>query len=198
MGDLANGTTSFPSPITRGASWDVELERAITAAVGDEVRGVFELRGFGAKSCNGPPGCNIWRDPRWGRAYESYSESPFLVARLAEAAVVGLQHGAVGEPTTKYLKAAAGARHLGVYSMECSVDPSLPPGVNNSNVYPHCGVDRSGFNANVDDVDLHETYMVGYRAAVAAGVSTVMCSTNSFRGVPACASGGLLNRLLNA
>ena len=64
VGDLESGTTAFPSPITRGASWDVELEREITSAVGDEVRGVFDLKGFGAKSCNGPPGCNLWRDPR--------------------------------------------------------------------------------------------------------------------------------------
>jgi hypothetical protein len=57
-------TTSFPSPITRGATWDVDLEREVTSAVADEVRGVFAVKGFGAKSCNGPPGCNVWRDPR--------------------------------------------------------------------------------------------------------------------------------------
>jgi beta-glucosidase len=192
-------TTAFPSPITRGASWDAALERRITSAVGDEVRGVFAERGFGAKSCNGPPGCNIWRDPRWGRAYESYSEEPLVIAKLAAAAVLGLQTGVESERASAasgYLKAAAGARHLGVYSLECTVDPMAPAGPNNTNVYPHCGVDRSGFNSDVDDIDLHEVYMPGYKAAVEANVSTVMCSTNSFRGIPACANGGLLTDLL--
>jgi beta-glucosidase len=192
-------TTAFPSPITRGASWDAPLERRITSAVGDEVRGVFAVRGFGAKSCNGPPGCNVWRDPRWGRAYESYSEEPLVIAKLAAAAVLGLQKGLESERASAasgYLKAAAGARHLGVYSLECTVDPMAPAGPNNTNLYPHCGVDRSGFNADVDDIDLHEIYMPGYRAAVEANVSTVMCSTNSFRGTPACANGVLLKDLL--
>lgn len=47
-------TTSFPSPITRGATFDADLERQLTSAVGDEVRGLFAAKGVGAKSCNGP------------------------------------------------------------------------------------------------------------------------------------------------
>lgn len=189
-------TTSFPSPITRGATFDADLERQLTSAVGDEVRGLFAAKGVGAKSCNGPPGCNLWRDPRWGRNYESYSEDPFLVSMMAVAAVEGLQKG-YNEPPTKYLKMEAGARHLGVYSMECYPNPSLPAdSPNNTNQYPFCGLDRSGFNAVVDDVDLHETYLPGYKAAVAAGVSSIMCSTNSYNGVPACANDKLLNQLV--
>jgi hypothetical protein len=119
-----------------------------------------------------------------------------MIAKLAAAAVDGLQKGRIDEAATPYLKAAAGARHLGVYSLECYPNPDLPRSANNSNIYPHCGLDRSGFNSVVDDVDLHETYLPGYKSAVAAGVSTVMCSTNSFQGVPACASDKLLNQIL--
>ena len=34
--DIRN-TTAFPSPVTRGASWDVDLERAVASAVASEV-----------------------------------------------------------------------------------------------------------------------------------------------------------------
>ena len=34
---------------------------------------------------------DVLRDPRWGRSEECYSEDPYLSARMAEAAVIGMQ-----------------------------------------------------------------------------------------------------------
>ena len=45
---------------------------------------------YGCGSClNVDVGCAA--DPRWGRSEECYSEDPYLSARMAEAAVIGMQ-----------------------------------------------------------------------------------------------------------
>ena len=77
-----------------------------------------------------------------------------------------------------YLKIMAVPKHLGAYSLECF----NPTG--GDNTYPHCPVYRSNFNAVVDDIDLRETYLPGWRAAVEdAGCQGVMCSYASKRAV---------------
>jgi beta-glucosidase len=54
---------------------------------------------------------------------------------------------------------------------------------------------RQSFDARVDDVDLHETYLPGWVAAASGpdGCAGAMCSYNAVNGVPACADGVLLN-----
>ncbi len=37
------------------------------------------------------PNINLIRDPRWGRASETYGEDPHLTAELVKAYVTGLQ-----------------------------------------------------------------------------------------------------------
>ena len=69
-------------------------------------------------------------------------------------------------------------KHLGAYSVEC-FDPAGGP-----NQYPNCPVYRSNFNAVVDDVDLHETYFPGWRAAVDPGGARAqgcMCSYQRYQ-----------------
>ena len=66
---LEGGATTFPAPIARGASWDVDLEERIGEAMGREARS------FGANLFGGV--CvNLLRHPGWGRAQETYRGRP--------------------------------------------------------------------------------------------------------------------------
>jgi beta-glucosidase len=82
------GATSYPQPIALAASFDPALVEEIMTAVAKETRA------RGAHHTLGPV-IDVMRDPRWGRAEETYGEDPFLVSRMGVAAVRGLQ----GAPT---------------------------------------------------------------------------------------------------
>lgn len=85
---LEGGATTFPAPIGRGASWDVDLEERIGAAMGEEARS------FGANLFGGI--CvNLLRHPGWGRAQETYGEDPVHVGALGAAATRGVQRHAI-------------------------------------------------------------------------------------------------------
>ena len=82
------GATSYPQPMALAASFDPALVEEIMTAVAKETRA------RGAHHTLGPV-IDVMRDPRWGRAEETYGEDPFLVSRMGVAAVRGLQ----GAPT---------------------------------------------------------------------------------------------------
>lgn len=112
------------------------------------------------------PVLNVGRDPRWGRNYESFGEDPFLISELGAAYIRGVQSGLPTDPPSKYIKVNAAPKHIGVYSVECY-----------KGNYPKCKAMRQSFNSIVDDIDLHETYLPGWKAAVTqAGATGAMCS----------------------
>src|SRR6187399_373976 len=79
-----NFATVFPTASLRAASWDLELEKRVGQAIGDET----------AASRNNmllAPCMNIIRHPYWGRTQETYSEDTYHVGRMATAAAVGIQ-----------------------------------------------------------------------------------------------------------
>lgn len=84
VGNGAAGVTQLPAPVVVGASWDTVLARQYGEVLGME---------HWAKGANIAltPTVNIVRDPRWGRAYESFGEDPFLNGRMAVAHIVGVQ-----------------------------------------------------------------------------------------------------------
>ncbi len=74
--------TSFPVAIARAATWDVDVERWVAAAVG------AEARALGANFWGGL--CvNVAPSPGWGRCQESYGEDPLLIGEMGAAAVEG-------------------------------------------------------------------------------------------------------------
>lgn len=82
--DEKNFVTAFPAPGLRAASWDLELERQVGAAIGDET----------AASKNNmllAPCMNIVRHPYWGRTQETYGEDMYGIGRMATAFTVGIQ-----------------------------------------------------------------------------------------------------------
>ena len=78
------GVTTFPVSMSRGASWDVELESRVYEVIAKEMR---------ASGINytGTPTINLLRHPAWGRAQETYSEDPWLLGEFGLAAVRSLQ-----------------------------------------------------------------------------------------------------------
>lgn len=81
--------TSFPTAVALASSWDLDLARAMGAAIAAEARfyGVHILLG---------PGVNIKRNPLCGRNFEYYSEDPLLTGDMGVSFVEGVQGGGVG------------------------------------------------------------------------------------------------------
>jgi beta-glucosidase len=168
-GVLIDGATSFPQAIALGCTWDPDLLQRVASAISDEARG------FNVKSGKGltywSPVINMLRDPRWGRFEESYSEDPWLMARLGVAFVRGLQGS---DP--KYLKAVSTPKHYAG---------------NNSEYNRHNG------SSDIDEQLLHEYYLPAFEATVTeAGAFSVMAAYNSVNGVPASANPLLLHDIL--
>jgi beta-glucosidase len=79
-----DSATFFPNGSALAATWNTTLANRFGVAMGEETR-------FRNKDIILSPAFNIARTPLCGRTYEYYSEDPFLNARLAVAAVKGIQ-----------------------------------------------------------------------------------------------------------
>ena len=118
------------------------------------------------------PMVDIARDPRWGRIIESNGEDPYLSSALARAWVKGYQQGDLSKPDS----VAACVKHFAAYGAVIA------------------GRD---YNAvDMSELTLRQVYLRPYRAAVDAGVATVMTSFNSINGVPATANPLTLTQIL--
>lgn len=89
-GYMAQGATSFASPLNYGATWNAELIERVGVAIRRQMRGVGVHQGLA-------PVADVARDPRWGRIEETIGEDPYLVGVLVSAYVRGLQGD---DPTT--------------------------------------------------------------------------------------------------
>src|SRR5690606_6380138 len=81
---LQNYATSFPTSVSQGASFDVDLVYRLGEAMGDET----------LASRNNvllAPCMNLLRHPFWGRAQETFGEDTFHLGRIATAYTRGLQ-----------------------------------------------------------------------------------------------------------
>ncbi|HEX3506837.1 MAG TPA: glycoside hydrolase family 3 C-terminal domain-containing protein [Candidatus Dormibacteraeota bacterium] len=94
--DSANPSTSLPSPIGMGATWDERLIEELGQALGREARskGIDVVLG---------PTVNIVRTPLSGRGFECFSEDPLLTSRIAVAYVKGVQSEGVGATVKHYV-----------------------------------------------------------------------------------------------
>jgi beta-glucosidase len=76
--------TAFPSPLCWGASFEPDLVRRMTAAIGRSMRRLGVHQGLA-------PVLDVARDLRWGRVEETIGEDPHLVGTIGAAYVAGLE-----------------------------------------------------------------------------------------------------------
>src|SRR6478672_377107 len=118
------------------------------------------------------PMLDIARDPRWGRITEGAGEDPFLGAAFARARVRGFQGTDYSAPD----KILACAKHWVAY-----------------------GATEGGRDYNTTDMSentLREIYFPPFKAAVDAGVGSVMSAFNDLNGVPTSANHFTLTKVL--
>lgn len=118
------------------------------------------------------PMVDIARDPRWGRIAEGAGEDPYLASLVAKARVQGFQGGDLSDPFTLL----ACAKHYAGYGA------------------PLAGRDYHG--VDMSERRLREVYLPPFRAAVAAGVGSIMTAFNDLNGIPATANAYLLKDIL--
>jgi beta-glucosidase len=118
------------------------------------------------------PMVDIARDPRWGRITEGAGEDPFLGAAFARARVLGFQGRDYSQPN----KILACVKHWVGY-----------------------GAAEGGRDYNTTEISeqtLREIYFPPFKAAVDAGVGTVMSAFNDLNGVPTSANPFTLTKVL--
>ncbi|HEV7333770.1 MAG TPA: beta-glucosidase BglX [Flavisolibacter sp.] len=118
------------------------------------------------------PMVDISRDPRWGRVAEGAGEDPYLGSQIARAMVKGYQ----GTDLTANNTIMSCVKHFALY-----------------------GAAEGGRDYNTTDMSrlqMYEYYLPPYKAAVDAGVGSVMTSFNEIDGIPATANKWLVTDLL--
>ena len=118
------------------------------------------------------PMVDICRDQRWGRVSEGSGEDPFLGAAIARAMVKGYQGENLQDSTT----IMACVKHFALYGA------------------PEAGRDYN--TVDMSRVSMFNGYFEPYKAAVEAGVGSVMSSFNVVDGVPATGNKWLMTDLL--
>jgi beta-glucosidase len=166
--DVIHGhRTILPIPLGLAATWDLPaIERGAHLA-GQEAA---------ADGLNWvySPMVDITRDPRWGRVAEGAGEDPYLGAQIARAMVHGYQ-GPTND-LTRPDNVMACLKHFALY-----------------------GAAEAGRDYNTTDMSrqrMYNEYLPPYKAAVEAGVGSVMSSFNDINGIPATANMWLMTDLL--
>ncbi|MEO7456062.1 MAG: glycoside hydrolase family 3 N-terminal domain-containing protein [Gemmatimonadaceae bacterium] len=118
---------------------------------------------------NFSPVLDVARQPLWSRFYETFGEDPYLASVMGVEAVMGLQVG-------MYPHVAATAKHFLGYSM------------------PLSGKDRT--TAWIPERQLREIFLPPFRAAIDAGVKTVMVNSGDINGIPVHSDKQILTDLL--
>ncbi len=173
-GIARNGyATVFPQAIGLAATFDSPLLEQVGEVVGTEARAKFNPhQAADSERYAGltiwSPNINIFRDPRWGRGQETYGEDPFLTGLLGSGFVRGIQG-----PEGFYHRADATPKHFAAHSGPES--------------------QRDGFNAQVSEHDMNDTYLAAFNALTGqAHADAMMCSYNAINGIPVCANRGLI------
>jgi len=118
------------------------------------------------------PMVDVARDPRWGRVSEGSGEDPFLGSQIAIAMVKGYQGNSLADKHTLL----ACVKHFALYGA------------------PEGGRDYN--TVDMSKIKMYNEYLAPYKAAVDAGVATIMSSFNDIDGVPASGNKWLLTDLL--
>jgi beta-glucosidase len=145
------GAVIFPHNIGLGATRNAALVEQAARVTAQEVAGTGINWAFA-------PCTAVAQDPRWGRTYESFSDSPDLAGELTAAAVRGLQGDHFSSPGS----VLACAKH-----------------------FAGDGGTRGGQDQGdtiVDEATLRKIHLAPYPIAIKNGVGSVMVSFSSWNG----------------
>ncbi|MBA3670964.1 MAG: glycoside hydrolase family 3 C-terminal domain-containing protein [Gemmatimonadaceae bacterium] len=189
------GATLFPQNVAMAATWNpalVRAENAITA---------YETRASGI-SWNFSPVLDLGRQPLWSRFFETFGEDVLLASSYGVNAVAGLQ----GDP------ARALERLLQGHPVDSTFTAMVVPGGSRAPApfaplavaatgkhFLGYSMSRSGKDrttAWIPDRQLRELFVPPFKAAVDAGLRTIMVNSGDVNGVPVHASRELLTDLL--
>ncbi len=118
------------------------------------------------------PMVDISRDPRWGRVSEGSGEDPYLGSQIAKAMVQGYQ----GDDLSKNNTILSCVKHFALYGA------------------PEAG--REYNTVDMSRIKMYNDYFPPYKAAVEAGVGSVMASFNEIDGIPATGNKWLMTDVL--
>ena len=161
VGDGMSGVTQLPAPVDVAATWDTGAEKLYGQVIGAEQAAKGTTVDLG-------PTINIVRDPRWGRAFESIGEDPYLNGQLGAADIQGVQSAGT----------MAQVKHFAVYNQETNRNTPSD-------------------NAVVSTQAEQEIYLPAFQDATGSGAaSSVMCSYSTINGTYACQNPYLLSTVL--
>jgi beta-glucosidase len=161
VGDGLSNVTQLPAPVDVAATWDTSAEQTYGHVIGAEQAAKGSTVDLG-------PTVNIVRDPRWGRAFESIGEDPYLAGQLGAADIRGVQSTGT----------MAQVKHDAVYNQETNRNTPSD-------------------NAVVSTQAEQEIYLPAFQAAVQQGAaSSVMCSYSYINGTDACQNPNTLTTVL--
>lgn len=175
--DVIHGyETVLPIPLAQSCTWDtaaVERGARMTAteATADGISWVYS------------PMVDVATDPRWGRMAEGYGEDPYLSAQMGAAMVRGLQNNTSGAKD----RSVEGGFYSDHAVMACLKHYAL---------YGAVEAGRDYNTVDMSHVRMYNQYFLPYKAAVEAGVGSVMTSFNLVDGVPATANRWLVTDVL--
>jgi len=146
-GDGMSGVTQLPAPVDAAATWDPRAEKLYGQVIGTEQAAEGTTVDLG-------PTINIVRDPRWGRAFESIGEDPYLNGTMDAAEIQGVQStGTMGQ-----------VKNFAVYNQETSRNAPAD-------------------DAIVSTQAMQEIYLPAFQNAVQQGAaSSGMCSYSTVNG----------------
>jgi len=147
-----DGAVIFPHHIGMGATRDPQLEERAERVTAEEVAGTGIRWAFA-------PCIAVPQNERWGRTYEGYSDHTALVSEMGAAAIRGFQGKKLSDQPTSIL---ACAKHF-------IGDGGTTNGIDQGNMI-------------CDEATLRKLYLPPYRAAVKAGVGSIMVSYSSWNG----------------
>jgi beta-glucosidase len=166
-GHAALEATSFSQPIGLASTFNTDLVESLYTMTAHEARARGTHQAL-------TPVADVAREPRWGRVEETFGEDPYLVSRMAMAAVRGFQ-GDASFKSRRHIIATL--KHFAAH-----------------------GQPESGINcapAEMSPRTLREVILPPFRSAITqAGAISVMPSYNEIDGLPSHANRWLLRDVL--
>ncbi|NLG25280.1 MAG: beta-glucosidase [Clostridiales bacterium] len=159
------GNTIFPQMIALAATFNRRLALGVGRGIAAEMRTKGLHLAFA-------PVLELARDPRWGRAEETFGEDAYLAGEMAHGVISGMHGDSPSSPTS----ILAEPKHFAMHSISAGGCNCAP--------------------VSAGERELRRDYLPVWRRAMDAGALSVMCAYHATDGVPCAADAALLKDIL--